>query len=552
MMGTRLVALVLFALIVAPVTLAILPQAQQEQWPWGNAQEPFPWLDYLKSLPHEDGVTLIIITRHESTILEKTREQFLNSPVAKELGIKNIQFVQAGPAQWETYIKKGIERGRPIDVAWGGGPTLFNYIDSLGYLEPLNTTAHPEYQAIMYEMTKIPKEIAGVPTYLEGSDGLIHWIGAAISSFGITVNHKVLEQYNLPTPKTWDNLTNPIFAKELPTTPLVGVADPTMSTSNTRMYEIVLQGYGWDEGWKILTLMAANSKIYDSSSGVRDAVIRGEIAAGITIDFYGYTAMHQNPDCEYILPQGLTIVNADPIAIIKGTNHPVQAAAFVAWVLSQYGGQQIWLDPDVNRLPINPSVFNTTLGQQRNDLLQAYQIAINSPSIEFNETLSGLTERPMQFYFKATLVNAHDDLQQAWAAIAKAYLDGKITEDQFNQLVEKLTEPFKFKDPVTGQEVTFTKEYAIEISKKISDPAVYQALMQEWEDGARQRYQDAYQLLQQMLQGGQATTTATGTVSVTTGTAATAAGEGTSATTWVAAVIVIIIIIGIAYYIIKK
>ncbi len=541
-------ALVLLGLLVAaPLMASLSVRAQNNQWPWGEGKEPYPWLDYLKKLPHESGVTLVIITRHESTILEKTREKFLNSQVAKELGIKNIQFVQAGPEQWETYIRKSIERGRPIDVAWGGGPTLFNYIDSLGFLEPINVNAQPAYWAILYEMSKIPDTIAGVPTYKNGTDGYIHWIGAAISSFGITVNHKLLKQHNLPTPQSWEDLTKPIYGKELPTTPLVGVADPTMSTSNTRMYEIVLQAYGWDQGWKILTLMAANSKIYDSSSGVRDAVILGEIAAGITIDFYGYTAMHQNPDCEYILPKGLTIVNADPIAIIKGTKHPVQAAAFVAWVLSQYGGQQIWLDPNVNRLPINPSVFNTTQGKERQDLLQAYKIATTTKGIAFNETLAGETERPMQFYFKATLVNAHDDLQKTWAAMVKAYLDGKITKEQFNKLVDMLTKPFQFKDPVSGKMVTFTKQYAIKINKEIAKPNIYQALMSEWEDGARHRYQSTFQALQQMLHGSQTTQTTGPSPSKTT-----KGKGGVSGTEIAIIVIVIIIIIGGAVVLMKK
>jgi hypothetical protein len=283
---------------------------------------------------------------------------------------------------------------------------------------------------------------------------------------------------------------------------------------------------------------------------VRDAVILGDIAEGITIDFYGYTAMHQNPDCEYILPKGLTIVNADPIAIIKGTRYPVQAAAFVAWVLSEYGGQQIWLDPNVNRLPINPDVFNTTQGKQRQDLLQAYKVATTTKGIPFNETLAGLTERPMQFYFKATLVNAHDDLQKAWAAIAKAYIDGKIGEEQFNKLVNMLTEPFKFKDPVTGQMVTFTKDYAIKINKQISNPSIYQALMSECEDGARHMYQNAYQALQQILQGTQPQQTVTGTTTAVT--TATAGKGGVSTAEIVIAIIVIIIIIAGAVIVMRK
>ncbi len=530
------------------------------QWPWGNTTGEFPWLNYLAQLPHQTGITLTVITRHESTILQKAAEKFLNSPVAKELGIKNIQWVQAGPEQWLTYIKMGIQRGHPIDVAWGGGPTLFNIIDQAGYLQPLNPQENPAYYAVLYEMTKIPKEVAGVPTFKVGSDGYVHWIGAALSSFGITVNHKVLDQLNLPTPETWTDLTKPIYGKLLPERPLIGIADPTMSTSNTRMYEIILQAYGWDQGWRILTLMAANSKIYGGSGLVRDAVIRGDIAAGITIDFYGYTAMHQNPACEYIIPKGATIINADPIAIIKGTKHPVAAAAFVAWVLSEYGGQQVWLDPDINRLPINPLVFNTTVGKERPDLYKAFETAIHSKGINFNETLAMDTERAMQFYFKATLVNAHDDLQSTWAHIVKAYLDGKITEEQFKKLENDLTAPIQFKDPLTGKTVTFTEQYAIKIDKQLNNQRVYQALMSEWEHAARTKYLNVYNELQQMLQGGGQQNTATASSSSTASSASSSSSSTASATapaktnTAKIAVVVIgaIIVIGAAYFVMRK
>ncbi len=576
-----LVSLLLIMLIIQPVSTAMNTKLMTGAWPWGNKSEPFPWLEYLKSLPHPEGVTLTIITRHENTIIMKAKEAFLNSPVAKELGIKNIVAIFAGPEQWETYIKQALQVGRPIDIAWGGGPTLFNYIDEKGYIEPLDNKTHPEFNAVLYEMQKIPPRIAGAPTWKVGKDGFVHWIGAAISSFGFTVNHDKLKEYNVPVPKRWIDLADPIYAKYLPATPLTGIADPTKSTSNTRMYEIILQAYGWDEGWKVLTLMAANAKIFDSSSGVRDAVIRGDIAVGITIDFYGYTAMHQNPACEYIIPENESIVNADPIAILKNTRYPVQAAAFVAWVLSEYGGQQIWLDPDINRLPINARVFDTEAGKQRPDLKKAYEVATRKGVIEFNETLAGLTERAMQFYFKATLVNAHDDLQNAWAAIAQAYLNGKINKAEFNYLVNELTKPFKFKDPLTGQEVTFTLDYAIKINNELQKGSIYQALMSEWEDGARQRYLNAYNDLQKILKGEltittttttttpaqtttttspvQTTTTAkpTHTTTTTTTTSATIPPTTTTPTTTpssgiptnlIVAIIIIVVLIGVIVY----
>lgn len=553
-----LCALFISSILASP--LVALTTTATSTWPWGNGSEPFPWLDYLKEIQHEGDITLVIITRHEATVINKAKEAFLKSPVAKELGIKNIIAVYAGPEQWETYIQQALKGGKPIDIAWGGGPTLFNYLDEKGYLQPLDNSTYKEFNAILYEMSKIPERIAGAPTYKKGEDGFIHWIGAAISSFGITVNHDKIKEFNVPMPKKWIDLTNPVYAKLLPDVPMIGIADPTKSTSNTRMYEIILQAYGWDEGWKILTLMAANAKIYDSSSGVRDAVIRGDIAAGITIDFYGYTAMHQNPACEYVIPEGESIVNADPIAILKGSKHMVAAAAFVAWVLSEYGGQQVWLDTDINRLPINARVFDTQAGKERQDLKTAYEKATSSSVIEFNETLSSLTERAMQFYFKATLVNAHDDLQSAWSAIAKAYIEKRITKEQFDQLVDILTRPIEFEDPVTGKKTTFSLQYAIEINPRLTEGAIYQDLMNKWEDGARKRYQEALNALNIILSGGTLTTTSTAsttttastltteTTTTTTATAATEPEEGGIPTTYIIIATIIIIAAIVAIY----
>ncbi len=528
--------ILLFFLLATIQPLAHALTVTRHGWPW-TGTEPFPWLEYLKQLAQQrgeplQGVKLTIITRHEATIITKAKEAFLNSPVAQELGIEDIRALLVGPELWDYYLSRG-----GIDVAWGGGPTLFNFIDEKGYVMPLDNNTHPEFNAVLYEMQKIPERIAGAETYKVGSDGYVHWIGAAISSFGFTVNHDILNQYGLPMPHRWIDLTRPEYGQYLPDVPLVGIADPLKSTSNTRMYEIILQAYGWEAGWRALTMLAANAKIYDASSAVRDAVTRGDIAVGITIDFYGYTAMHQNPSCEYIIPENESIVNADPIAIIKDTQYPIHAAAFVAWVLSEYGGQQVWLDTDINRLPINERVFDTDIGQQRQDLKQAFETATSAGIILFNETLSGMTERAMQWYFKATLVNIHDDLQNVWAAIVQAYLSGQIDENTYNYLLWKLTDPFPFQDPLTGQEVTFTLEYAMKINDKITESEINQQLVNEWEEGARAKYAAVYNELMAILNGEKTVTeivtpiTSIFTVSPQTTTTATLTTTPTSETT---------------------
>jgi len=537
-------------------------QDTTDQWPWGESEEPFPWLEYLKGLTDERGVTLTIITRHESTIQQLTKQLFLQSPVAQELGITDIQFLPLGPDLWVSYIQRRIERGTPIDVAWGGGPTIFNYIDQLGYVMALNPSEHPEVYAILYEASKIPDRIAGSPTSLTDDNGYIHWIGAAISSFGITVNNDKVNEYGVPKPETWADLTRPEYAKFLPSSQLIAIADPLMSTSNTRMYEIILQAYGWEEGWKVLTLMAANSKILDSSSGVRDAVIRGDVVAGITIDFYGYTAMHQNPACEYVIPENESIINADPIAVLADSKHPVHAAAFVAWVLSEFGGQIVWLDPNINRLPINAKVFDLPEGQERPDLYEAYVKATAGGAILFNESFATATERAMQYYFKATLVNAHDDLQNTWAAIAKAYLNGEINDVEYQYLINKLGEIVSFKDPLTGQTVKFTPEYAAKINPNLTQAEIANALLREWEDAARQKYQNVYMELQDILAGRKTITTPpteTTTTTPPTGTETTTttpptesptspAPEGIPTSTIITIVAIVILVVAIAAY----
>ncbi|MEM2216872.1 MAG: ABC transporter substrate-binding protein, partial [Thermofilaceae archaeon] len=312
------------------------------------------------------SVQLVVISRHPTEILVKARRMFLSSDVAKKYNITDLKTVGLPPGLWESYIT-----GEKADVAWGGGPTLFDSLFQRGLLAPLTSKAAIE------AATQVPDEIMGVPMK-RMKNGEIYWVAAAISSFGFTVNHVRLRDYNLPVPRSWSDLASPTLGKTLVefNEPALAIADPTQSTSHTRMYEIILQRYGWNEGWRLLTLMAANAEIYPGSGDARDAVIQGDAAAAITIDFYGYTAKYINPDCEYIVPEGESIVNGDPIALVIGSENPEAAQAFIAWVLTE--GQKIWLDPEINRLPANPRVFETPEGSSRVDLKEAYERALET------------------------------------------------------------------------------------------------------------------------------------------------------------------------------
>jgi len=446
------------------------------------------------------GITLVIVTRHDATIQYLAQELFLKSKIAKEYHITNLKFIKVPEALWPEYIKQGA------DVGWGGGPTLFDDMYKMGYLAPITN------KSVLDLLGKqIPKTLAGMPMIRE-DNGKVYWIAAALSSFGFTVNKVQLKKWNLPFPHKWEDIATPQWARD---PPQYGIADPTRSTSNTRIYQIILQAFGWDKGWRIMTLIAANSKVYEASDAVRDAVINGEIAAGNTIDFYGYTAMKQNPNCVYVIPQGESIVNGDPIASLKYSKHPKAAQAFIYWVLTE--GQALWMSPEVNRLPINPTVFNMTItkeyaqalfngkyagekyAQARPTLLKAYKFTLSSKGIPFNDAEALATVNSLQYYFKATLVDVNGPLHQAWMAIVNAYKSGKITEQQFKELENELTAPIQFKDPDTEKMVTFTEDYAKKINDKIATNAAFQSqLMQEWRNAAQAKYNKVLQDLKKM------------------------------------------------------
>ncbi|NPA84479.1 MAG: ABC transporter substrate-binding protein [Crenarchaeota archaeon] len=412
---------------------------------------------------------------------------FLKSEYAKEYCVKDVKFVQLPPGWWPKYIEQ-----HAVDIAWGGGPTQLDLLFKLNLLRPLQTRMALEAAA------QIPDTLAGSPMK-RVHDGKIYWVANALASFGFTVNTEIAQQlgFDWRQLRSWRDLASDQLGLLMLQVgvPVVGIADPTVSTSNTRMYEIMLQAYGWEEGWRTLTLLGANSRIYSGSSLVRDAVVNGEIMVGITIDFYGYTAHRENPACVYVLPQGETIVNADPIAVTVSTKNPEAAEAFVAWSLTD--GQAIWLDPNINRLPANPKIFETPIGRMRQDLYEAYKQLLNARSMKFNDTLALAYEDAMRLYFKATIVDLHDLLQQAWTELLSAYyVEHRIDEAAFRELKSLLTSLPPFKDPLTGRETRFTVEYAIKANKEIlQNPQLMDAFMNAWRSAAREKYLEVLRAL---------------------------------------------------------
>ncbi len=424
----------------------------------------------------ESGLILNVLTRHGSDITRQAELLFRETEYWEMYNFKDIKWIPVASSLWvDTITRRG-----DIDLGWGGGPVVFDIIYREGLTAPLDS------DDVLDALAQIPDQIGGVAAK-RIDEGDVHWVGAAISSFGFTINTQVLELEGVPQPTKWTDLANETYASKS----VIGTADPTLSTSNTRMFEIILQTHGWERGWEIMTTMGGNAKIFDRSESVRDAAIQGEIGAGTTIDFYGYTAQLQNPGiCWYVFPEDGTLVNADPIALLTTSPNPEAAQAFVSWILSPEG-QIPWLDPNINRLPINPAVFDTPEGLARSDLKEIYERSQEAIISGFSDDLALSYEFTMMYYFHATLVRPQLMLTAAWEDLTLAKFDGDITQAQFKELVNQLSDPllFEFTDPATGQTVTFTEEFAISINERLrTDPEYKQDILDAWIEAAEARY----------------------------------------------------------------
>jgi len=169
-----------------------------------------------------------------------------------------------------------------------------------------------------------------------------HWIGTALSSFGIVYNRDVFRKLELDDPKAFSDLTVPELEG------WIALADPRQSGSITTTFDSILGNEGWEDGWRTLRGMSGNTRYFTNSSTKPPIdVSQGEAAAGLAIDFYGRGQAQVVKDSGggdrvgYSDPEGAVYVDADPISIINGGPDYELATRFVRYCLTDEA-QALW------------------------------------------------------------------------------------------------------------------------------------------------------------------------------------------------------------------
>jgi len=409
---------------------------------------------------------LTIASPHWEGVREEFTRGFREWYEAKHgLEVKVEWLDLGGTSSILKYIKSEFTRspeGIGIDMMYGGGIDPFIELARLGYTE---TWVAPDEL-----LEQIPETVSGMPCYDPG----YQWYGAALSGFGIVYNKPVLEMSGLPEPREWGDLCEP---KALS---WVASADPRGSGSVHMIYEIMLQAYGWDKGWRVVTIMSANVRsFFSGSADVPNSVASGDTAYGIAIDSYALAQQAKvgADKIGYILPQGLTVINPDAICMLKGAPERELAEEFLYYVLSA-DGQKLWMlakgDPE------GPQNYDIRRMSIRKDLYSQYADRIVVPmnphsfrsEMEQDAGLASKRWGVVNDLLGALCIDTHDDLVEAWKAVIKAGMPDAAVDELCRM-------------PVTADE-------ALEIAGFWdTDQAKRAKMVADWSTFAREKYRKA-------------------------------------------------------------
>ncbi len=330
---------------------------------------------------------LVIVTSFSKDVTDPFAQAFQKKYPGTRVEVQNRNTNAA-----VTFIRE--TRSSPPDIMWASAPDAFEVLkkDKLLF----------KYQS---QAPGIAQKVGTYP--INDPDGF--FTGFAASGYGIMFNTRYLRANNIPAPKEWDDLKKPIYFGH------VGISAPSRSGTTHLTVETVLQGEGWDKGWATLLEIGGNlAQVSDRSFGVPDAVNSGQYGVGIVIDFFGLSAKASGFPVEFVYPSVTTIVPAN-VGIIANAKNQKAAEAFVEFLLSDEG-QQILLDPKIQRLPVRLATYDKAPAGYPNPFKDTSIGAKVSFKAELSEAryelLNSLYDRVVTFRLK--------ELNAAWKAIHDA------------------------------------------------------------------------------------------------------------------------------------
>ena len=376
------------------------------------------------------------------------RNAFLNRKLRRD---------KADPEAWaarQDFLDSDVGIG--VDIFFGGGQYDFGKMAAKGVLVPCGLRErHPEL--FRGDPPTLSPGLSGEIWY----DAEDRYYGACVSSFGLCYNVDSLRDlgYTMeagsPPLSTWDDLADPrLFDR-------IGAADPSKSGSITKCFEMLIQqsmalevarrlpdgtaaatpaakaealAGGWEEAMLLIRKIGGNARYFTfSASKVPVDVAKGDLAAGMCIDFYGrsqaeWERRHVGRETmAYVTPTGGSSVSVDPVGILRGAPHRELAEHFIDFVMSR-PGQVLWnyrvgveggpTRYALRRLPVRRDVYTPADRRKMSDPdADPFDVA---GRFDYHGKWTGRYFGLIRILLRVMVIDCHPELKSAWHAIIEA------------------------------------------------------------------------------------------------------------------------------------
>lgn len=227
----------------------------------------------------------------------------------KATGI-NLEYIRLSSGEGLARLR--AERNNPTFDVWFGGTGDPHFV---AFAEGLTEFYRP---SSWDDLIPAFRQVTG-ESYLPLYAGILGW----------AVNDQMLESMGLPIPRTWKDLTNPVYRG------LVAMPNPNTSGTGYTMLATILQIYGDEEGWKLLRDLHLNIAQY-TRAGAEPGLLagRGEVAIGVT---FMHDALHQAIQgfpVSVRAPADGTGFEIGGLSLVRNGPNREGAIRFIEWALS--------------------------------------------------------------------------------------------------------------------------------------------------------------------------------------------------------------------------
>ncbi len=284
---------------------------------------------------------------------------------------------------------------KPEAEIWWGAPLLL-FEKASGSLLPYNVTHKNEMETAVHSCP-----------LMDLDQNTPRWYAASLYALGLVYNEQILDALDLTKPETWADLLKAECEEN------ITMVDPAQSEFTQPFIMLIIQSQNWTKAWEYLVRVSAFIKNYDDTEVTSVLKVEsGYLPMAIVPDFYAYDRIQQ---LEQIGVHSLnftyldaTVLQPDPIAIIRWGEHLEEAKAFMNYILSQQAQTII----GKYRLPIQ----NVMTSPPRINPFDS-----NFPYVpNYNKTFEEIGKEIVKDYYKVWMTENHVQLREVWAKIKEA------------------------------------------------------------------------------------------------------------------------------------